>query len=286
MKNANLFGFLNIYKPKGITSFDVVYKLRKILNIKKIGHAGTLDPLAEGVLPVAVGNASRLLEYLKGDKEYIAEIKFGEISTTGDCEGEKEFIAEPKFSKSELEEVLKSFIGVQKQIPPKYSAIKINGKKLYELARSGVGINDIPEREIEIYSIKLLDFNLPYAKIQVECSSGTYIRSLVSDIGHKLETGAYMSDLTRVKSNGFEIENSLEIEKTTAENIINPIRVLNFEKYELNENELKRVLNGNFIDLKKEIKSNFILLIKNGKLIAIGKNKIDKITIDKVLNIC
>ena len=286
MERPALFGFLNINKPKGITSFDVIYKLRKILNIKKIGHAGTLDPLASGVLPIAVGSASRLLEYLKGDKEYVAEIKFGEISTTGDSEGEKEFIAEPNFSKENLEEVLKEFLGVQKQIPPKYSAIKINGKKLYELARKGEEIKDIPEREIEIYSIKLLDFNLPYAKIQVECSSGTYIRSLVADIGEKLKAGAYMSDLLRIASNNFRIENSLQIEDVSEEKLINPIEVFNFEKYELNEIELKRVLNGNFIVLKKEIKSDFVLLTKNNKLVAIGKNKIDKITIDKVLNIC
>ena len=112
------------------------------------------------------------------------------------------------FSKFDLEEVLAGFLGKQKQIPPKYSAIKINGKKLYELARKGVEIKDIPEREVEIYYLELLDFNLPYAKIKVGCSSGTYIRSLVSDIGQKLETGAYMSGLIRTKSNDFSIENS------------------------------------------------------------------------------
>lgn len=286
MEKPTLFGFLNIYKPKGITSFDVIYKLRKILNIKKIGHAGTLDPLAEGVLPIAVGNASRLIDYLSGKKEYIAEIKFGEISETGDDEGKKEFVAEPNFSKFDLEEVLAGFLGKQKQIPPKYSAIKINGKKLYELARKGVEIKDIPEREVEIYYLELLDFDLPYAKIKVGCSSGTYIRSLVSDIGQKLETGAYMSGLIRTKSNDFSIENSIKIEDTTKENLLNPIDILNFEHYELNENELARVLNGNFIKPNKKCKEETILLIKDKKLIAIGKNKIEKITIDKVLNIC
>ena len=127
---ANLFGFLNIYKPKGITSFDVIYKLRKIFGIKKIGHAGTLDPLADGVLPVAMGNASRLIEYLEGDKAYEAKIFFGANSTTYDDEGDKIIIKEPDFSKDDLLKVLPQFIGKIKQIPPIYSAIKVNGKKV------------------------------------------------------------------------------------------------------------------------------------------------------------
>ena len=153
------FCFLNIYKPKGITSFDVIYKLRKKLGIKKIGHSGTLDPFAEGVMQVAVGNATRLIEYLDSNKEYIATAKFCYSSTTLDTEGEIKELPYKKFSKDEIKKAIEKFKGKIKQTPPKYSAIKVDGQKLCDIARKNPEKEiEIPEREVEIYDKELLDF--------------------------------------------------------------------------------------------------------------------------------
>ena len=176
--------FLNIFKPKGVTSFDVIRILRKKLKTKAIGHSGTLDPLAQGVLQVGVGACTKLLDYLPSDKIYVAEIKFGYFSSTDDEEGERQFVKTPDFSKNELINVLNSFLGKTKQIPPKFSAIKVDGKKLCDIARYEPQKEVvIPEREIFIYSIELLDFTAPdCAKIKVKCKKGAYIRSLAHDI--------------------------------------------------------------------------------------------------------
>ncbi len=143
---CEFFGFLNIKKEKNMTSFDVIYKLRKILNMKKIGHAGTLDPLAVGVLPVAIGECTKLIEYLNGDKKYKAKIKFGENSTTYDDEGEKTFIKNPDFKKEDLDVAIKNFIGKIEQIPPIYSAIKVNGKNCMNLQEKGKNSPQNPEK--------------------------------------------------------------------------------------------------------------------------------------------
>lgn len=285
--SVNLFGFLNIYKPKGITSFDVIYKLRKIFGIKKIGHAGTLDPLADGVLPVAVGNASRLLEYLEGDKEYEAKIFFGANSTTYDDEGEKTEITQAKFSQDEFLKSLPQFIGKIKQIPPVYSAIKVNGKKLYELARGGKVDVELTPREVEIYGIELLEFNLPYVTISVSCSSGTYIRSLAYDLGVALGCGAYIKELKRTKSNGFEISQAINIEDANKEDIVNPAEVIKFPLYELNEVEFSRVKNGNAIPAKPEqVDNQKVFLCLSGKIVALATVVNSQFRVDKVFNIC
>ena len=182
--------FLNINKPKGITSFDVIRQLRKKLSIRQIGHSGTLDPLATGVMQVAVGSATKLLNYLDSDKSYIAEIVFGYNSSTYDDEGEKIFVAKPDFMLDELEIALKQFIGEINQIPPKFSAIKIDGKKLCDIAR--INPDDVPDiepRKITIHSIDLIQYKDNCATIEVSCSKGTYIRTLCNDIGQKLGCG-------------------------------------------------------------------------------------------------
>lgn len=261
--------FLNINKPKGISSFDVIRELRKRLKIKQIGHSGTLDPLASGVLQIAVGKATKLLDYLESEKEYIADIVFGYITDTFDSESEKKFVKEPIFSKNELIDVLNSFVGITRQIPPKYSAIKSNGKKLCDLARNNTQIDiESFEREIEIYSIELVEFFQNQAKIKVFCKKGTYIRSLVNDIGLKLGCGAYMSDLIRTKAGNFYIENSNELDGEYIP--INPLDVIKLEKYKLNELEYNKILNGNFIKNTTKITSNTILLTKDNKLVSIA----------------
>lgn len=264
--------FLNINKAKGMTSFDVIYKLRKLLNTKKIGHSGTLDPLASGVMQIGVGSAAKLLDYLEGDKCYRASIKFGYNSDTYDNEGEKTFIKTPDFTKETLEQNLKTFLGDNLQIPPKYSAIKVNGKKLCDLARAGKKIPQIKPREVTVYDIKLVKFNSPdEAQIFVHCSKGTYIRSIVYDLGQKLGCGAYMSDLERTKAGTFNIENSITLEDDILSHKINPIDILNLNKFELNLQQYKRVCHGNPIEcmINKENDKKFMLIYEN-RLVSIA----------------
>jgi tRNA pseudouridine55 synthase len=213
-------GFILINKPAGITSHDVVDKLREITKIKKIGHAGTLDPFATGLLILGIGRefTKKLSIFQKKDKEYIATLRLGAESDTFDKEGK---IVEKKVEKiperKEIEEVLKSFFGEIEQIPPAFSAKKIKGKKLYELARKGIKVEPKPQK-VKIYEISILEYNFPYLKIKVKCSSGTYIRSLANDIGKKLGCGAYVEDLIRTKIGEFSIENAVELSKLTPQN--------------------------------------------------------------------
>lgn len=266
------FCFFNIYKPKGITSFDVIYKLRKRLKIKKIGHSGTLDPMADGVMQIAVGNTSRLLEYLGSDKEYIAEVCFGWTSTTLDAEGEITKAVEPSFSENELIQVLETFKGKIEQIPPKFSAIKVGGKKLCDLARKNPEAEiEIPARTVEIYSIELLSFKDNKAQIKVNCSKGTYIRTLGRDIAHALGTDAYLTKLTRIKAGNFELKDSIEIESAIPkENSISPIDALELEEYRLSEEEFALVKNGVSIKVELNGKEKIYMLTYAKKLVSIG----------------
>ncbi|MFA6708685.1 MAG: tRNA pseudouridine(55) synthase TruB [Fusobacterium sp.] len=206
-------GIININKPQGITSFDVIRKLRKILSIRKIGHTGTLDPLATGVLIVCVGKATKLVQDIeKKEKEYIAEFDLGYKTDTYDIQGKTlDKVDNFSVTKEELETVLKNYIGDIKQVPPMYSAIKINGEKLYELARRGETI-ERAARDISIFSLELLEFNGKKVKIKCVVSKGTYIRSLIYDIGEDLKTFATMTSLIRTKVGNENIDNSFTLE--------------------------------------------------------------------------
>lgn len=198
-------GVINVYKEKGYTSHDVVARLRGILKQKKIGHTGTLDPQAEGVLPVCLGNATKLCDMLtEKRKEYIAEFLFGVTTDTQDMTGtvltEKEVNITPK----EAEDAIKSFLGEYDQIPPMYSACKVNGKRLYELAREGKEV-ERKARRVTIYELEILSMKLPEVKVRVVCSKGTYIRTLGHDIGEKLGCGALMKTLLRTKVERFSL---------------------------------------------------------------------------------
>jgi tRNA pseudouridine55 synthase len=208
-----------INKPPGITSHDVVKKIRKITGEKRVGHGGTLDPFASGVLVVGISREStkKLTDILKNsDKEYIATLELGKISTTGDPEGEIEQIAEKsrllKITKKEIQNTLKKFIGEIKQKPPIYSAIKIGGIPAYSYARRGKKVT-LPVRTVNIKKIKLGEFDPPFLKIQIIASSGTYIRTLAEDIGKKLGVGAYLTDLIRTRVGNFGINKSRTIEE-------------------------------------------------------------------------
>lgn len=258
-------GIIIINKPKGFTSQDVVSKVKKILNIKKAGHTGTLDPMATGVLPVLLGNYTKLSKYLiEHNKTYIAKISLGKKTSTGDIEGEiieqKEFNSEI-FVEERLKEVLKSFLGKQKQIPPMYSAIKVDGKKLYEYARQGIEV-EVKSRDIEIYDIDLLNFNKENLEIEfvVSCSKGTYIRVLCEDIAKKLGTVGYMSELKRILVDKFSIDDAIDFEtleenKENEEflnsNIFTMEEVFNdLQKLILNSRKLELFLNGVMLTFK------------------------------------
>ena len=252
-------------KPIGFTSQDAVSKLKKILNEKKAGHTGTLDPMATGVLPILVGDTTKLSKYLvEHKKTYIATIELGQATDTGDSEGkiiqEKEILKE-NLEEKNIKEVLKSFLGIQKQTPPIYSAIKIKGKKLYEYARAGEKV-EIPEREIEIYNINFIEKKLNNISFEVECSKGTYIRTLCEDIAKKLGTIGYMKSLKRIKVDKFEIEKAITFEKLeeNKENIewlknnsysMEDI-LINLPKIQLKKRKIELFLNGVMLDCEKE----------------------------------
>lgn len=245
----NIFGILNIYKPTKITSFDVVRIIRKLTNEKKVGHCGTLDPEACGVLPICIGKATKAIDYImENNKVYVAELKLGEVTDTYDIEGKVIRQCDVNVTVEEVMEAVYSFKGNIKQVPPMYSALKVNGKKLYELAREGIEI-EREARSITIHDIKVLEINLPYVKMEVNCSKGTYIRSLCYDIGEKLGCGAMMSALERTATGKFTKENSINIESLNKENIydyIIPIEnaFLNYPKVIANIKFKTLLLNG------------------------------------------
>lgn len=233
-----MFAAVNIHKPLGITSHDVVSRLRKVFGIKKIGHLGTLDPLAEGVLPLCIGQATRLIEYFLTDKRYTAEVTLGRTTTTLDSEGEELSCVDCSgldLSAERLSQILAAFTGTIMQQVPLYSAVHVGGKKLYELARQGKTA-DLPVRETIVYELNLLGVNRdnpahPVLTLDVRCGSGTYIRSLARDIGEALGCGAYMSALVRTEHGHFTLADSVALETLQqSENpqtfLLDPVRFL------------------------------------------------------------
>ena len=280
-------GIIIINKPQGFTSQDVVSKVKKILNIKKAGHTGTLDPLATGVLPVLLGNYTKLSKYLiEHDKTYIAKIKLGERRVTGDKEGEvieTKPVNKEMLLKENVESVLGTFLGKQMQTPPIYSAIKVDGKKLYEYARQGIEVK-IEPREIEVYKLDLLNINSEEKEIEisVSCSKGTYIRVLCEDIAKMLDTVGYMSYLNRIIVDKFRIENAIDFEtleknKDNEEflksNIITMENVFKeFPKLNLNSRKLELFLNGVMLTFKNE-DGIYNIYDENNKYIGTGTIK-------------
>lgn len=273
-------GILNIYKEKGYTSHDVVAIVRKKLNTKKVGHTGTLDPEAEGVLPVCIGKATKVANYITDTtKTYIATITLGISTDTQDHTGK--IIEEKKVTVTDEEkkEAIRSFIGEYNQIPPMYSALKVNGKKLYELARAGQEIKRQP-RKIHIFNINILNLKGNDIDIEVVCSKGTYIRTLCSDIGDKLGCGAHMSKLVRTKSSIFNIEESIKLEaidyyvkEGRLDTILTKIEEV-FNQYNqliISSDYNKYLFNGNKLDEKFVL--NKIKLDKKDKYRVYDENK-------------
>jgi tRNA pseudouridine55 synthase len=258
--SKELCGIINVYKPTGMTSFDVVRKIKKISNNKKVGHCGTLDPEASGVLPVCIGRATKSIEFIMDDyKVYEAELKLGVVTDTYDREGAIIEENNVNVTETQIQEAIYSYIGNIVQVPPMYSALKHNGKKLYELARAGIEV-EREGRNITIYTIEIVDINVPIVKILIKCSKGTYIRSLCYDIGRTLGCGAMMWSLERHATGNFIKENSININELNETNIkeyILPIDSAfnNYDKMYVDEKFQKLLLNGVMV-MDKSITNN------------------------------
>lgn len=270
-----MFGFLNINKPKGMTSHDVVAKIRRLTGVRQVGHAGTLDPFAQGVLPICIGKATRLIEYLEDDKAYVATVQFGANTDTYDIEGEITQTFDKKITKAELEAALENFRGEIEQMPPIYSAIKVNGKKLYEYARNGEEV-EIQPRRVTIEKLELLEFDeaAQSAKLEVKCSKGTYIRSLAFDIGQKLGTGAHLTDLVRTQAGKFTLDTAIPLEKLlsgdAALQLTNPLEVLPQKRLEVDEKDLMNIKNGVALHKIRPENKEFLALTYKNNICAIG----------------
>lgn len=283
-------GIIIINKHKGCTSHDIVYKVKKMFN-EKVGHTGTLDPMATGVLPLLIGKGTQCSKYLiNHDKIYNVTLQLGEKTDTADSEGkviETKEVKEKTLKKENIEKILEKFKGKQEQIPPIYSAIKVNGKKLYEYARKGQEV-EIKPRKIKIYNIELLNINEKQKQIefQVSCSKGTYIRSLCEDIAQRLETVGYMLELKRIQVGNFNIkeaitieqlENNIDNKEFIEENFIQFEEIFkNKEKIELDDRKLRLFLNG--VQLTMTCKDEIYRIYSNNKFIGIGivENKLLK----------
>ena len=282
-------GVINIYKIKGFTSHDVVAKLRGIMRQKKIGHTGTLDPDATGVLPVCLGSATKLCDMLTDkEKEYIAKVQLGVTTDTQDMTGTVLSEKEVNVTESQVHEAIQSFVGYYEQIPPMYSALKVNGKKLYELAREGKEV-ERKARPVTIHYIEVLEMSLPQVTIKVGCSKGTYIRTLCHDLGEKLGCGAAMAGLERTKSGQFsletaitlaELEEKLKSSEEGRENMIQSLVIpvdnmfLEYQELRLLPQWERLIQNGNSFD-EKNLRKEFLQMDRVDKgqyRVYIGEN--------------
>ena len=284
-------GVIIVNKSKGYTSHDIVAKVKKITG-EKVGHTGTLDPLATGVLPLLIGKGTLCSKYLMNhDKTYKVVLKLGIKKSTGDEEGdiiEEKTVDEGFLNEKNVQTVLQTFLGEQEQIPPIYSAIKVNGKKLYEYARKGQEV-EVEPRKITIYDIQLLKINKENRKIQFEvsCSKGTYIRSLCEDIAERIGTVGYMKELQRTRVGTFTIEQSVLVEDLNKENVEKHIITIeklfeNLENIELNERKLQLFLNG--VKLSFDLKDGIYKIYSNQQFIGIGILKDNLLKRDIIIN--
>lgn len=278
-----MHGFLNVDKPDGITSYDVIRRIKPLLPRKtKMGHLGTLDPMASGVLPLALGNATRIIPFIKNeDKTYLATMTLGAVSDTLDAWGQISYTGQTRYQEKDLRDILKEFTGNIKQLPPMYSAVHHQGQRLYELARQGITVSR-EEREVAIYSIDLLDIDnkldLPAVKIRVDCSKGTYVRTLCHDIGQRLGTGAILSNLIRIRSGDFTIEQSCTLEEllhTTniEEHLLGidyPITIMPALSIE-SPDDIDAILNGRMIKTSTKLPDGIVRVYANNhQLLALA----------------
>ncbi|MFH1284427.1 MAG: tRNA pseudouridine(55) synthase TruB [Candidatus Peregrinibacteria bacterium] len=259
-------GFLFIDKEKGATSFDVVRNVRRITGERRVGHAGTLDPLATGLLIVGIGEGTKLLEFFVGnDKEYEVLAHFGYKSDTYDADGKiKEVDTEAVFKKDDIERIIeKSFLGEISQMPPKFSALKIEGRRAYDMARKGEDVKLKP-RKIKIYDFKIIDFAWPKVSFRVKCGSGTYIRSLVNDLGENLGCGAYVEGLRRTKVGDFSVENADLSKLIPLETVVGK-----FDHMELDDEGFGGLKDGRILKNKKVEQGRAVMAFYKGKLVGV-----------------
>lgn len=272
-----MIGVVNVNKPKGITSSDVVVKIKKTLNLKKVGHMGTLDPLATGVLPICVGKATRLFDYfLKKRKTYIAQFKFGEETDSLDLEGEVVKTSNNIPTKEDILKILKTLIGPSKQIPPMFSSKKINGKKACDLARKGVTV-ELKPCDIILYEYSLRNqISSNTFEFKITCSAGTYIRCLARDLANKLNSCATMISLNRVKAGPFTLENSINFEDISKENIEKSILslekvLIDFEKIVISQQDFQKLLNGLKLNINNKQENVDYAVVCDNQIIGIGQ---------------
>lgn len=278
----------NVLKPPHMTSHDVIGFLRRVLNTRKIGHGGTLDPDAAGVLPVFTGSATRLLEFaVEGQKEYIAEFTLGKQTVTGDDSGDVvRTLPVPKLNEANLQEMLQHFMGIQKQLPPMYSAIKVNGQKLYQLARKGMEI-ERTAREIEIYELELLTFTQNSFTVRVVCSKGTYIRVLGEDMAAALGTCGTMSFLLRTKVASYTIGEAHTLQEIAAAPescAAEPLKaVLHLPQLVVNARQAARITNGVRTTLAGTVDGRYVLLGPQQEFLGIVRCEQEKVQAEKIL---
>ncbi len=276
-----MFGFLNLYKPLHWTSHDCVAKARKLLQERRIGHGGTLDPLASGVLPLAVGRATRLLNYLPRRKVYRAVVRLGIQTSTDDLEGE--ILQSTDTSSLTLESVqvqLPSFLGTVTQIPPQYSAIQKDGKRLYDLARAGIAV-EVPRRQVHIFAIEQLDWQSgspAEIELLITCGEGTYIRAIARDLGHQLRVGGSLAALERQESGGMKLEQSVTLEQlaessSPSQFLLTPQEALpHLPHYMLNEDEIKDWYYGRALSLSPSGDQSYALVLNaEGECLGLGE---------------
>ena len=276
-------GVLIINKPKGYTSYDVVSIVKKKLSISKVGHTGTLDPNATGVLPILVGKATKISKYLiEHNKTYVAELRLGEKSATGDIEGEiVESKSIPNLKENKIKETLETFLGKQMQKPPIYSSIKIKGKKAYEYARKGQTV-EIEPRKIEIMEISLIKFENNIITFSTSCSKGTYIRVLCEDIAEKLGTVGLMQNLIRTRVDKFDIKDSFTLENVEKANIIGIEEIfINNKKIELDRRKTELFLNGVKLNFNED--DGLYRIYNNNIFIGLGIIKSNSLKRDVII---
>lgn len=283
-------GIIIIDKPLGRTSHDMVYEVRRLTGIKKVGHTGTLDPMATGVLPVCVGSATKIADMLTlSDKRYIAEMVLGMTTDTQDADGEVLTECAVTCSETEIRDAVNSFVGKIEQIPPMYSAIKQNGKKLYELARAGIEV-ERKSRAVTINSIDILKIDGERVTIDVSCSKGTYIRTLCEDIGIKLGVGAYMNTLRRTKTGPFTLENSYKLNylyelkerDRLSEALISADKMFeDYPKIILNEKQTRSITNGIRMSYNGIEGQSYRLYDENKQFLCISKCEDGRLVLEK-----
>jgi tRNA pseudouridine55 synthase len=276
-------GFLNLHKPPELTSHDCVARVRRLLRLKRVGHGGTLDPAATGVLPIALGRATRLLQYLPSSKAYRATIRFGITTTTNDLEGEVlSTTTAPDLTLEAVKAVLPQFLGTIQQIPPSYSAIQVQGKRLYDLARSGQVVN-APVRTVEVHHIEILQWRsgeFPELDVAIACGAGTYIRSIARDWGSALDIGGTLAALIRTESSGFHLDNSTTLEAlaeqahTRFEPISPAIALTHLPALHLTAEQAKRWCQGQRLELEPSDAStaaDVLQIFEGDRFLGIGR---------------